>query len=516
MNVFIKRFFIFISSLLLVTSCKEGGQVRTIDVQLDKVEVAQKAETKMKGLPEGTNLILGMVIPTSSSQWFVKLAGPSSEFNEAKGLLDKIIETIDFDDYSVEVVKLEVPEGWVQTREKGFLHSSITKEGMITRVTISKASGTVLDNVNRWNRQLGNGPIDQRQLMQLSKTQTINGRFGILVVLAKHDGSAANQLQQPVDPHAGHDHAKNPHAKDPHAGHDHAKNPHGAMPAAKGIRIAFADVNGQTWYIKLMGDANVLIKEKANFEAFVKSFSYEGNNAKWQTPQGWKELGGSGMVKASFDVSGAKATIVNLPAGSGDLVSNVNRWRRQIGLSAAGPVDIEKSMQKIEVGPTKYTYLFLTKAAEATKTPAPQTPAKDGVNTQSGISFELPEGWSLVDPSGMRKVNLKAGDISITGISLGEAAKGLAKNVERWSGQVGMTNPTADQLKQISEKVSFSGAEADYVLLKGKEQSILAVIYEQGSTIWFFKATGSTADIVKQVDNFKAFVKSIKLPGGTQ
>ena len=516
MNVFIQRFFIFISALLLVTSCKEGGEFRTIDVQLDKVEVAEKVEATMKGLPEGTNLILGMVIPTSSSQWFVKLAGPSSEFSQAKELLDQIIETIDFDDYSVEVVKLDVPEGWVQTREKGFLHSSITKEGLTTRVTISKASGTVLDNVNRWNRQLGNGPIDQRQLMQLSKTQTINGRFGILVVLAKHDGSAGKQLQQSADPHAGHDHAKNPHTNDPHAGHDHAKNPHGAMPAAKGIRIAFADVNGQTWYIKLMGDANVLIKEKANFEAFVKSFTYEGQTAKWQTPQGWKELGGSGMVKASFDVSGAKATIVNLPAGSGDLVSNVNRWRRQIGLAAASPVDIQKSMQKIESGATKYTYLFLSKAAAPAKTPAPQTQTQSAESIQSGISFKLPKGWALVDASGMRKVNLKSGDISITGISLGEAAKGLVKNVERWSGQVGMSNPTADQLKEISEKLPFSGGEADYVILKGAEQSILAAIHEQGSTVWFFKAIGTTAEIVKQEENFKAFVKSVKLPGGAQ
>ncbi|MCH2204534.1 MAG: hypothetical protein MK132_01485 [Lentisphaerales bacterium] len=488
-------------------SCNDAQAVRTIDVKLENNTSEPVKEEKMKGLPEGSNLILGVIIPTSSSQWFVKLAGPSSEFNEVKDLLDRIIDTIDFDDYSVEVVKLDVPEGWVQKREKGFLHSSITKEGLKSRVTISKASGTVLDNVNRWNRQLGNGMMDERQLMQVSQKQVINGRFGILVVLAKHDGSTGRELQQSQDPHHGHDHFKNPHG-------DTA-----ALNDAKGIRIAFADVNGQTWYIKLTGSANTLITEKANFEAFVNSFKFEGRSASWKAPASWKSLGAGGMIKESFDAGGAKATIVTLPVGGGTLESNVNRWRGQIGLSPTSLEQINKQMQQLEFSGVKYKYLFISGGSQAAKpkAEAPQAASSPGGSTsQSGISFTLPEGWTTVAASGMRKVNLLVDGIPVTGISLGAAAKGLKKNVDRWCGQIDMKIPSEDELAAMTEKIDFSGGKADLVVLKGKEKSILALVFDEKDSVWFFKAMGETVKILKQKDNFSAFVKSVKLPGGGQ
>lgn len=513
-----KNFLRFSAIALLVaslTSCNESQAVRTIDVNIDSSTAEPVKEEKTKGLPEGSNLILGVIIPTSSSQWFVKLAGPSSEFNEVKNLLDKIIDTIDFDDYSVEVVKLEVPDGWVQNREKGFLHSSITKEGLKSRVTISKASGSVLDNVNRWNRQLGNGAMDERQLVQVSQKQVINGRFGILVVLAKHDGSTGRELQESQDPHHGHAHGKDPH-------HGQVVNPHSdnaAMNDAKGIRIAFADVNGQTWCIKLTGSANTLITEKANFEEFVESFKYEGNSATWKAPSSWKSLGAGGMIKETFDAGGAKATIVTLPVGGGTLESNVNRWRGQIGLGSVSLEQINKQIQQLEFSGVKYKYIFISGGSQAAspKSEAPKVATQSrGVTSQSGISFTLPEGWTTVAASGMRKVNLLADGIPVTGISLGAAAKGLKRNVDRWCGQIGLDNPSEDELAAMTEKVDFSGGKADLVVLKGKEKSILALVFDEKDSVWFFKAMGETDKILKQKDNFSAFVKSVKLPGGGQ
>jgi hypothetical protein len=493
-------------TLCALVSCSESDKVRTIDVKIDSEMAAVKKEVQVKGLPEGANLILGLIIPTTSSQWFVKLSGPSSEFNEVKELLDKLISTIDFDDYSVEVVKLELPDGWIQKREKGFLHSSITKEGIKSRVTISKASGSVLDNVNRWNRQLGNGPMDERQLMQVSQKQVVNGRFGIIVVLAKHDGSTRKELQGSAAPQA-------PVAP---------ANPHGGdatMNTARGIRVAFADVNGLTWYIKFMGSADVLIREKTNFETFVKSFSYEDKTAKWTVPTSWKTLGGGGMIKASFDANGAKVTVITLPVGGGTLEGNVNRWRRQIGLESQSLAEINKQLQSLDAGSVKYKYLFISTAAIKTASTTPvaapvEAAPTGGKATQSGISFTLPAGWKTVPASGMRQVNLLIGDIQVTGISLGAGAKGLKKNVDRWCGQVGVENFTAEQLAKYTEKVDFSGGKADLVTIEGKEKSILALVYDEEESVWFFKAMGASAVLMKEKENFATFVKSIKLAEG--
>lgn len=498
------------TALLLssLTSCNESQAVRTIDVDIQTTNTAPVKKEKMSGLPEDANLILGVIIPTSSSQWFVKLAGPSSEFNQVKDLLDKLIDTIDFDDYSVEVVSFDLPEGWVKKREKGFLHSSITKDGLKSRVTISKATGSVLENVNRWNRQLGNAAMDERQLMQISQKQVINGRFGILVVLAKHDGSTGRELRESEAPLIA--------SNDPHHGHNHAKNPHGdsaSMSDAKGIRIAFADVGGQTWYIKLQGEANTLITERANFEEFVKSFKYDGGSATWKAPASWKSLGEGGMIKESFDAAGAKATIVSLPVGSGSLADNVNRWRRQIGLSPVGLDEINKQMNSLKFDGVEYKYLFISTSSKSLSAPKP-APTAGGVTSQSGIEFTLPSGWTTVAASGMRKVNLLAEGIPVTGISLGDAAKGLKRNVDRWCGQIGLDAPSSDELAKMTEKVDFSGTKADFVLLEGKEKSILALVYEQENQVWFFKAMGETKKILGQKYNFISFVKSVKLPEG--
>jgi len=55
----------------------------------------------------------------------------------------------------------------------------------------------------------------------------------------------------------------------------------------------------------------------------------------WTVPDGWEERPASGMRAAVFAPDGAEgavATLIVLPLNSGSLQSNVDRWRRQVGL----------------------------------------------------------------------------------------------------------------------------------------------------------------------------------------
>jgi len=49
-------------------------------------------------------------------------------------------------------------------------------------------------------------------------------------------------------------------------------------------------------------------------------------------PETWQVIPGSGMRVVSYNIDGTKIDFYAIKLGMGDLVSNVNRWRSQIGL----------------------------------------------------------------------------------------------------------------------------------------------------------------------------------------
>ena len=139
------------------------------------------------------------------------------------------------------------------------------------------------------------------------------------------------------------------------------------------------------------------------------------------------------MIKASYEVGGAKVTVIPLGAQSGGLADNVNRWRGQVGLAAQSEEDIKKDMKILKAGDVEFMYFHLSSGA-ATATPDKEPPSEEPKS--EGVAYKLPEGWDALAPSSMRRVNLLAGDAAVTAIFLPPIAKGLKKNVDRWCGQM--------------------------------------------------------------------------------
>ncbi|MCM8527067.1 MAG: hypothetical protein NE327_11165, partial [Lentisphaeraceae bacterium] len=121
------------------------------------------------------------------------------------------------------------------------------------------------------------------------------------------------------------------------------------------------------------------------------------------------------------------------------------------------------------------------------------------------------DGWKELPPSSMRRVNLEASGMSVTGIFLGKAAQGLKKNLDRWCGQIGMENLSPEQMAKVVTQIPFSGSKADYAVLQGKEQSILVVLFNTDDGVWFFKVMGETEKVMKEKANFEALVASVKI-----
>jgi hypothetical protein len=639
---------IVLLSFLLFLSCKEK-EVKVIKVEASEIEIKVAKEDPVdESLHADANMIMGVVIPTANRQWFIKVACPSSEFQDITSLLDKVMETIKFDDYSVEVVTYEVLEGWEVRKSKGYIHSVITKPGLKTKVSIqhaqvadrsfrNKQKQSFLEVVNSWNAQLGNRAIDEKTLSRLCQKKIVNGNFGILFVLVKAQNSGPQQpprmQTQSLEAMrvafstvgdntwyfkiAGTDQAVNAEKdnfeafiqsfkagnppswtkaegwvegqsggmikasytasgakvtiiplgaqsgslvsnvnrwrgqvglaaateaeitdslKTLKAGSIDFKylhltkgtsapvpppvEPLSPTKSSPAIRVAFAVTGGKTWYVKLTGPSGTLISQKDNFEKFVQSLKFTDGDISWSAPKGWVAGSSGGMIKASFTVSDSKLTIIPLGAQSGSLVSNVNRWRGQVGLDRLDEAQIKAQMKTLIAGNVSFNYFFLSKNESSpapAKDPEPaELPknAQNKVTTSSKVTFTLPSSWKKLAPAGMRKVNLLIGeDVSVTGISLPAIAKGVDRNVARWCGQVGLASPSEADLKKYVSKVDFNGEKADYVVLEGDEKAIIAIIYEFETGVWFFKASGPKAKVMEEKGNFESFMSSIKVGG---
>jgi hypothetical protein len=69
------------------------------------------------------------------------------------------------------------------------------------------------------------------------------------------------------------------------------------------------------------------------------------------------------MRKAAFTVTEGEqsvlVTVIDLEAGAGDLLANVNRWRGQVGLGETTQAELDQQMQSLSVGGQKGHYVVL-------------------------------------------------------------------------------------------------------------------------------------------------------------
>ena len=81
-------------------------------------------------------------------------------------------------------------------------------------------------------------------------------------------------------------------------------------------------------------------------------------------PSGWVAQSASGMRLISFKVPVGDASldgsVIQLNSAGGEVVSNVNRWRGQVGLAPADSKDIMAEMKEFDSGLGKFKYFKLT------------------------------------------------------------------------------------------------------------------------------------------------------------
>jgi hypothetical protein len=219
------------------------------------------------------------------------------------------------------------PPGWKQLpgNEMRFASFQVGDDPkiLLSVIPLGMEAGKVPDNVNRWEGQLGLPPTPADKLDSVVKKISANGLEINAVDLS---------------------------------------SPAGTNPPMR-MLAAMTNAGGRVWFFKLSGPADVVGKQKDNFDAFIKSIkpSAGGDTAAVAPPPAqaagpaipaggsmkisafkaaddWKETPGSKaprMIAFNVGPQDKQATLVVTrfgANGAGNFLDNINRWRGQIGL----------------------------------------------------------------------------------------------------------------------------------------------------------------------------------------
>ena len=91
--------------------------------------------------------------------------------------------------------------------------------------------------------------------------------------------------------------------------------------------------------------------------------------------------------------------------------------------------------------------------------------------------------------------------------------RGLAANVNRWRGQVGLEPLPEDQVEGKVRKMKVDGAEGMLSDMEGPQGRMLVLLLPDGGgqSTWFFKLMGPVQQVAAQQDSFLKVVGSVRL-----
>lgn len=302
-------------------------------------------------------------------------------------------------------------------------------------------------------------------------------------------------------------------------------------PADRDRMLAAIVPHGEvSWFFKMTGPRDAVAEQMDNFLALIKSIKFADKEAapEWTLPEGWSEgkkansfAHATLQVKSGDDVLQATVT----PAG-GDVLMNINRWCGQMGLPAKTLADLtaedqpkNSEVRTFEVAGSQVTLVNLVgKMSGGGPMSKPRPPAVSKTPQKPGQpTWTVPDGWreSKGSSISLAAFAVVEGDKSVE-TTVTPAGGDVLTNINRWRGQLGLPDWSAEELVQQSKSVSVDGSPGTLVALVGKDSKtgqpsgLNGAIVQVGQKSWFFKMTGDPELAKREQSNFEAFVKSVK------
>ncbi len=135
--------------------------------------------------------------------------------------------------------------------------------------------------------------------------------------------------------------------------------------AAPPVRAANADRllgaivprDDRTWYFKMVGPRDAVTQEADAFRALIASLAFDDAQSapRWQLPESWRELPGTGQRVATLRIDAAgkalEVSVIALASGPAEtaVLDNVNRWRSQMGRSSVTAAQLGTETETIQL-----------------------------------------------------------------------------------------------------------------------------------------------------------------------
>jgi hypothetical protein len=148
-------------------------------------------------------------------------------------------------------------------------------------------------------------------------------------------------------------------------------------------------------------------------------------------------------------------------------------------------------------------------------------PASQPVNSEGKPEWQVPAGWQEV-PGGqflVAKFNIAGNDNAQANVNVsmsGGTGGGLLANVNRWRGQLGLSQLSDAELAKESKTVELPGGKATLVEMAGvdgrtgQNSRLVGAIVPQGNQTWFYKLMGNAGVVEQQKDAFTRFLQTVK------
>lgn len=138
--------------------------------------------------------------------------------------------------------------------------------------------------------------------------------------------------------------------------------------------------------------------------------------------------------------------------------------------------------------------------------------------TAAALTWQAPNHWVDQGAGGMRRGSFQVpgdgeamADLSI--IAFPGDAGGLAANVNRWRGQVGLPNLPPAQIDAEIEHTDTAYFHVDLVTMTGEAAGVPTridgAIFNHGGESWFIKFMGPAQLVAQESANFRAFVQTV-------
>lgn len=337
----------FAISLMIAGGCRKAEQIHSYTVPKEtKAPVADAAPPANLGEP--TDRMLAAILPAGNQAWFFKVVGPIPAIEKREKELNDFFASIKFADDGKP--KWTLPADWKEGAGNAMRAATILvpAEGkpLDLSVTVLPWTGTaddLLRNVNRWRGQLQLQPVGAQQVAEFTRETKAGDRPMTIVDLRGHfagSGMTAPFAGGPAGAAPGLSSSKSDRAA---PGAPSSDLPPGHPPIDSGSTpppIATATPTEP-------------VPPAAN------------DVPKFAAPAEWHALPADGFRKAAFAIGdeqhGAVVTLINFPSTEGQMIGdplpNVNRWRREVGLSEVKQDELGKTTESIEVDGKPATYV---------------------------------------------------------------------------------------------------------------------------------------------------------------